>query len=319
MKLASIDVGTNSVKLLVADVENQQISNILAERVEITRLGKGVDKTGELLQEAMDGTLRVIEDFKRDAESLEAREIIAVATSAMREARNRDAFIQKVMDRTGIKLQVISGDEEAELSFAGVCSDPLLRSKRLIIADVGGGSSEFIVGQDGKIDNRFSINTGCVRLTEEFLHSDPIDPTELQMALQNIISSLYSRLIEIPMDDRYLVGVGGTITALAAIHQNMLAPASSAIHRYVLLRDEIIRLLTYLRRMTLEDRKKVPGLPPERADIIVAGAAVFSAILDILRVKEITVSARGLRYGVLLRHLRHSSFLEKSFQALEKA
>jgi len=301
MRLASIDVGTNSVKLLVADVEGQQIRSVLHEQQIITRLGQGVDKTGELLPEAMDRTLKAIEDFKREAELAGAQDVIAIATSAARDARNCDTFIQEAMEKTGIKLSVVSGDEEAELTFAGTCSDPEFRSRRLILADIGGGSSEFITGQDGRIENRFSVNTGCVRLTEEFIHSDPVDATELQRIFQHLISSLYSRLVGLLTVERYLVGVGGTITTLAAIHQGMEIHDAGKIHRYVLQKEEIVRLLTYLMRMKLEDRKKVPGLPPQRADVIVAGAAIFSTIMEILRVGEITVSSRGLRYGILLK------------------
>jgi len=303
MRLASIDIGTNSIKLLVADVEGQQIVNILKEQPVITRLGQGVDKTHRLLPEAVDRTLKVIQYFKQEAELLGAQKVIAVATSAVRDARNRDVFIRKVVAETGLKPLVISGDEEAKLTFMGTCTDPELRSKKLILVDVGGGSSEFIVGQNGEIEDRFSVNTGCVRLTEEFISSDPIAPAELQQAVENAMSLLHSHLDRISMDKRSMVGVGGTITSLAAIHQKMETYDPDRIHRYVLQRDELNSILARLSRMKLEDRRKVPGLPPQRADVIVAGAAIFSAIMDMLNVQEITVSNRGIRYGVLLSRL----------------
>jgi exopolyphosphatase/guanosine-5'-triphosphate,3'-diphosphate pyrophosphatase len=299
MRLASIDIGTNSVKLLVADVEDQRIANVLRERPVITRLGQGVDRTHELLPEAMDRTLKVIEDFKREAERLGAQKVVAVATSAVRDAQNRDTFVREVMSRTGLKPVIISGDEEARLTFMGTCTDPELRSRRLILVDVGGGSSEFIVGQNREIEDRFSVNTGCVRLTEEFIHADPIAPVELQQAVEHATSLLLSHLERVSMDERSMVGVGGTITSLAAIHQKMETYDPDRVHRYVLQQHELTGMLKWLSRMRLDDRKKVQGLPPQRADVIVAGVAIFSAIMKILDAKEITVSNRGIRYGVL--------------------
>ena len=299
-RMASIDIGTNSVKLLVADIEDQKIADVVEEKPVITRLGEGVDKARKLLPEAMDRTLAVIEDFKWQAEFLGAQEIIAVATSAVRDADNRDEFVQNVKTRTGLEPLVISGEEEARLTFMGACSDPELRSRKLILVDVGGGSSEFIVGQGGEVEERFSIDTGCVRLTEEFINSDPIDRAELDKAVEHIKSLLYRQLGRIPMDDRKMVGVGGTITSLAAIHQRMETYDPDRIHRYVLKRKKLNKILDRLSQMKLEDRKKVTGLPSQRADVIVAGAAIFSVIMGMLDVKEIIVSNRGIRYGVLL-------------------
>jgi len=307
MLLASMDIGTNSVKLLVAEVEDQQIKNVLLDYPVITRLGEGLDKNHEILPEAMDRTLQVISDYQNRAKQLGVEDIIAISTSAMREAKNRDVFVQKVMDQTGVNLQVITGDEEAEIAFMGVCSDSELQSKNAIIVDVGGGSTEFVIGQDGRIENKFSVNVGCVRLTEEFIHSDPVDPADLQSIIQHVISALYPHLSKISAVDRDLIGIGGTITSIAAIHQNMEGYALSDIHKYVLQKDQVLRILMHLRRMTLEERRNVPGLSPQRADVIIAGIAIFSTIMEILRIQEIVVSARGLRYGAILLRAKHLS------------
>jgi len=150
---------------------------------------------------------------------------------------------------------------------------------------------------------RFSVDIGCVRLTEEFIRSDPIAPAELQQAAKHAMSLLHSHLDRVSMDKRSMVGVGGTITSLAAIHQKMEACDPDRIHRYILQRNEITSILGRLSRMKLEDRRKVPGLPLQRADVIVAGAAIFSVIMEMLDAQEITVSNRGIRYGVLLSEL----------------
>jgi len=301
MRLASMDIGTNSVKLLVADVEDQQIKNVMLDYPVITRLGEGIEKNHELLPEAMDRTLQVITDFQNRAKQLGAKDTIAISTSAMRDAKNSDVFVQKVMDQTGINLQILSGDEEAEIAFMGVCSDSELRYMNAILVDVGGGSTEFIIGQNGIIEDKFSVNIGCVRLTEEFIRSDPVTPVDLQNIIQHVISALYIHLTKISTGERDLIGIGGTITSVASIHQNMEGCTINDVHKYILQKDQIFRVLTYLRRMTLEERKNVPGLSPQRADVIVAGVAIFSAIMEILRIQEIVVSTRGLRYGAILK------------------
>jgi exopolyphosphatase/guanosine-5'-triphosphate,3'-diphosphate pyrophosphatase len=300
MKLAAIDIGTNSVKLLVANVEDQQVKNVLFEHTTITRLGQGVDKSGELTAEAMDRTLEVISDFYNRAKLIGTEDITAIATSAMRDAKNSDVFMQKVVEKTGLNLQIISGDEEAELTFAGACSDPDIQSREVILMDVGGGSTEFILGQNGVIDDKFSINLGCVRLTEDFVHSDPIDSTDLQDIIHHIISALYVRLSTLSVGDRELIGVGGTILTTASVHCNMEG-LSCDLHKYILRKEDVVRLLSYLRRMTLEERKNVQGLSPQRADIIVAGITIFSTVMEILKKQEIVVSKRGLKYGILLK------------------
>lgn len=304
MRLASIDIGTNSVKLVVAEVEDQSIKDVILERTEITRLGEDVNETNLLKQEAMGRTLAILKDFKLVADSLGAKKIIAVATSAMRDAQNREEFIKSVNETINAELWVATGDEEAELTFIGACSDPQLCSKKLVLVDVGGGSTELILGQGGIIEDKFSINAGCVRLTEEFVHSDPISTDDIQNMFKAIISLFYNRLSRIDMSERELVGVGGTITTLAAIHQGISDYKVDNIHRYIMSKDDIVSLLSYLKRMNLEERKKIQGLHPKRADIIVAGAAIFSTIMEILKAREIIVSARGLRYGALLRMAR---------------
>ncbi|MGB9595069.1 MAG: Ppx/GppA family phosphatase [Candidatus Poribacteria bacterium] len=307
MRLASIDIGTNSVKFFVADVDNQQIKNVLLEHTITTRLGEGIDRNGELSISAIDRTLDVISDFNNRAKLAGAEDVIAIATSAVRDAKNNDVFIKRVAERTGLNLQIISGDEEAELTFIGACSDDYLKSKEIILVDVGGGSTEFILGQNGVIEDKFSVNTGCVRLMEEFIHSDPIDPIELQKIIHYLITTLYARLCALSVGDRELVGVGGTIVTAASIHRDMEG-LSGDIHGYILQKDQLVRLISHLRRMTLEERKNVPGLPPQRADIIVPGIAIFSTIMEILKKQEIVVSVRGLKYGALLKR---ASMLDK--------
>lgn len=299
---ACIDIGTNSVKLLVADVKDQRIVEILRFRAATTRIGQGVDKTRKLLPEAINKTVDVIGAFKREAEFLGAGDIIPVATSAVRDAQNQDVFVQKVVSQTGLKPLVISGVEEARLTFIGVCSDiPELRSEKLVLVDVGGGSSDFVVAQNSEIENRFSVKAGFIRLTETFLHSNPITPAELRNAIQHVEFLLRDYFTGLSMDERRLVGVGGTINFLTSIlYERMGKYAPKSDQQKALQQNEVTGILRYLSRMRLEDRKKVRGLPPNRADVIVAGVAIFSTIMEMLNAKEIIVSGHGMRYGVLL-------------------
>jgi len=299
---ACIDIGTNSVKLTVARVEDRQIVDTLWYQTTTTRIGQGVDKTHRLLPEAMDRTVAAIKTLKQKAERLGASEIFPVATSAVRDAQNHGEFIEKVMAQTGLKPLVLSGAEEARLTFVGVCSDrPEMLSEKLVIVDVGGGSSDFVVAQNGEIQDKFSVNVGFIRLTEAFLHSDPISVAELQNVIEHVKSLLHHHFAEVSMDGRRLLGVGGTIKILMTIlYQRMGQYAPEITGQQILLRNEIKGLFRYLSLMKLEDRRKIPGLPPERADVIVAGAAIFSAIMEILDAGEIIVSNSGMRHGVLL-------------------
>ena len=304
MKLACIDIGSNSVKLLVVLTKGREIVKILLQRTATTRLGQGVDKNHELLPEAMDRTLNAIEAFKQNAETIEPHEIIAVATSAVRDASNQDEFVQKVIDRTGLNPMVISGEEEAKYTYIGACSNPELRSKKLLLVNVGGGSSDFVLGENYVVEDAFSVKTGFIRLTEEFIHSDPVTPDELQKVTQRAREMLIDQLAGITMDGRHLAGSGGTIAILASIFYHLIGKAIPTNNdRWFLQRTEIRAILRYLSRMKSADRQNVIGLPLDRADIIVAGAAIYSAIMEVSGAAEIDISTKGMREGVLLSQL----------------
>lgn len=296
---ACIDIGTNSTKLLVAKVEEQQIAEILKYQAVTTRLGRGTEETNMLLPEAIDQTAEVIKALRQEAERFNADEIIPVATSAVRESQNRDIFVQKVMDHAGLKVLVLPGEEEARLTYIGACAElPELRSKRLTIVDVGGGSSDFVFAQNDEIESAFSVKAGFIRLTETFFHSDPISPDELQNCIDHIKSLLNDHFAGVSTDGRHLVGTGGTIKFLLGIMRQRLG--AFATDWSSLLRQEVGALFRHLSRIKLEERKKVRGLPSDRADVIVAGAAVFYVIMEMLDAKDITISNSGMRNGVLI-------------------
>jgi exopolyphosphatase/guanosine-5'-triphosphate,3'-diphosphate pyrophosphatase len=301
MRRAVIDIGTNTVKLLVADIRDGKVLPVVAKDA-TTRLGEGVAATRHLSRVAIARTVQTIADYAADAREHGAIEIIALTTSAARDADNRQEFLDAVRAKTGLTVEVITGQREAELIFRGVASDPAFAGGRLLVMDIGGGSAEFILGQAGMIEHLHSLPLGAVRLTEQF--PDFADLAEFLRA------TLYRELAG--FSDARLIATGGTITTLASIcrasgplaererRQASRLPYNAHVDHATFTLDEVRALVLKLHAMPLDQRRQVPGLPPERADIIVAGGAVVLFAMEALGVYELTVSVRNLRYGALL-------------------
>jgi exopolyphosphatase/guanosine-5'-triphosphate,3'-diphosphate pyrophosphatase len=233
-----------------------------------------------------------------------AGKILAVATSGAREGRNTPKFIARARELAGLDVEIISGEREAELIFAGVSTDDKLRGQRLLVMDVGGGSAELITGQAGRIERRASLPAGAVRLTERFLHGDPAPPSELDALLQHGRELLRPELARSSAEGRVMVGTGGTVTTAAAIDQSLAQFSIEKVNRYSLARHRLAEMLERLRALPLAKRRQVPGLPPKRADIIVAGLAVYVLAMELAGIEQLTVSTRGLRFGLLAETCR---------------
>jgi len=286
MRRAVIDIGTNTVKLLVADVQQEQIVTVF-QSDKTTRLGEGVNEYGRLSSAAILRTVMAVHDFRCEAKAHEATECIALTTSAARDAANRDEFLDQVRRVCALEVQLISGDREAELIFRGVSSDPEWADKPILVMDVGGGSAEFIQGGDGKMEIFQSLPLGALRLTEKFGEGRFTELTE------HLRATLRHDLARYDLHGRRMIGTGGTITTLARME-------CGAVDHARISRGKLLEVVRRLEAMPLAQRKKVPGLPPDRADIIVAGGAVFLAAMGVLGANELTVSLRNLRYGALL-------------------
>ena len=286
MRRAVIDIGTNTVKLLVADVQDGGVKPILSKDA-TTRLGEGVNETRSLSRIAIARTVRAIDEFLTTAKTQGAVDVIALTTSAARDAMNRDEFLAGVRSKSGLEVQVITGEHEAALIFRGVCSDPSWADRPLLVLDVGGGSAELIRGQSGKIEECLSLPLGAVRLTEQFAGK------HFAAMAEHIRDAFHAAMTLYNTPGRRMIGTGGTITTLARME------CGKADHA-VLTQDKLREWVTRLNAMSLEQRRKVPGLPPERADIIVAGGLVFVLAMESLGAYELTVSTRNLRYGALL-------------------
>jgi exopolyphosphatase/guanosine-5'-triphosphate,3'-diphosphate pyrophosphatase len=289
-RVAAIDIGTNSTRLLVAEYTAAGLKRIETGLI-TTRLGKGM-AGGVLLQETMLSTADAVGLFYQKAINLGVESVVAAATSAVRDASNGTEFLELVKKRTGLAVRVLSGEAEAALSYRGVLSGLHVEPGSTVVVDIGGGSTEFIWMQGERL-NLVSVNAGAVRLTaagaDEAMTGDLLRPT-----LEEVKRSSFE----------CLVGVGGTVTTLAAIDQQLAVYDSKRVHGYSLSAISVNRILKMLNSMDIEERRKVPGLRPERADIIIAGVNIVKSILDSLGLARMIVSECDILYGLALEEVK---------------
>ena len=296
-RFGAIDIGTNSVLLLVAERDAAGRFSAVAERSEITRLGQGVDQTKTLGPEAMETTLKTLERYAAEAKELGVQGLVVSATSAARDASNGPEFIAAAKARAGLEVEIISGAEEARLSWASAFSD-FGGDRPLVVLDIGGGSTEFIFGApSGEISFRHSFDVGSVRLTERHIRTDPPSDDELD-AIDELLKATFTKVPRADAAAR-MVGVAGTVTTIAAVAHHVVPYDPKLIHGSTLTLSQIEGALTRLASLPVHLRKTVPGLQPRRADVIVAGTQVLAAAMRAVGVEELTVSDRGLRWGLL--------------------
>ncbi len=295
---AVIDVGTNSVKFNISERRDDGTWQTVLDRAEVTRLGEGLDKTGEISPDAMERTVAAIAAMAAEAKEKGVTALAAVGTMGMRTARNSQQFIDAVEKRCGVKIEVIPGEEEGRLAYIAVKSGLGLSEGSLVIFDTGGGSSQFTFGRGPTVDERFSLNVGAVRFTEDYHLDGIVSPEQLQAALKAIAADL-SRLDGRPSPDA-LVGMGGANTNIAAVKHKMAKYDPDVIQGSVLERAEVERQIELYRTSSLDDRRKIVGLQPKRADVILAGACIVKTVMDKLRKDRMSISDRGLRHGLLI-------------------
>lgn len=291
-RVAAVDLGTNSTRLLVADVEDGRISEIV-RRLRITRLGEGVDR-GRRLQEApMARVHAVLGEYRRELEALGATRTLLVATSAVRDAGNGADFLGELERDYGVVARLLGGDDEALLTFHGVTSGRELAGETLIV-DVGGGSTELLLGGPAGVSFHTSLDIGCVRMTERFLASDPPAPAELAACSAHVRSLLPDLKV------RAAIGVAGTVTTLAALDLGLSEYDPERIHGHVLTSRTVGRELALLASLPLERRRELPGLEPARAPVIVAGVAIVREVLARYDLEELEASERDILHGAVL-------------------
>jgi exopolyphosphatase/guanosine-5'-triphosphate,3'-diphosphate pyrophosphatase len=286
--VAAVDIGTNSTKLLVGD----------ERRVNVTRLGQDVDRTGRLDDTAMARTLAVLRDYGSAIRAAGAEQTRAVATSAVRDAANRDAFLDAAADALGTRPEMLTGEEEGRLSFLGATAELDPADGPFLVFDIGGGSTEFAVGIT-EPDGVLSVDVGSVRLTEQWLHSDPPTAEELSMAVSVVRAHLEDVTRELPdaRRARQLVGVSGTVTSVAAVELGRYD--RDAVHHLHLTRAAAEDVFRTLATEVLADRRENPGLHPDRAPVIVGGCCILVAILRHFDVDHVLVSESDILEGIV--------------------
>ena len=277
MRVAAVDLGTNSTRLLVADVEDGRLDEV-ARRLKITRLGEGVDERKRLLPAPIARVRNVLTDFRREAEWLGAERTLAVATSAIRDAENGEAFLGEVEWSYGFQTRLLSGHDEAQLTFRGVSAGREVAEDTLVI-DIGGGSTELVVGGPDGLCLHDSLDIGGVRLTERFLHSDPPSDEELD-ACGAAVRELLAERVPADMRPRTAIGVAGTITSITALDLGLAAYDPDQVHGHCLSREGVQTQLERLAVLPLAERREVPALDPDRAPVIIAGTVILREVLD---------------------------------------
>ena len=301
MRAAAVDCGTNSTRLLVSDGGRHPP---LARLMRITRLGRGVDATRRLDPGAVDRTIAVLAEYRRVMDSLGVESVRATATSAARDAENREDFFAAAEEVIGVRPELLDGKEEGRLSFLGATAGLDPAQGPFLVTDVGGGSTEFVVGTF-EPEGVVSIDMGCVRLTEKFLHGDPPAPEELSQAISVVHSFLEDVEREVPAvkeADR-LVGLAGTITTMAAVEIGLPEYDPKRIHHFVLTRAAAEDVFRTLATEARADRIHNPGLEEARADVIVGGAAILVTVMRHFGFEECLVSEADILDGLVLSQL----------------
>jgi exopolyphosphatase/guanosine-5'-triphosphate,3'-diphosphate pyrophosphatase len=314
VRVAVVDLGTNSTRLLVVDVEPSADGarprlTELEKRTTVTRLGQDVDATGSLQDEAVERVVAVLAEYREAIEDLGPERTVAVLTSAVRDADNGPAFTERVRDEFGLDANTIPGDVEARLTFLGATSErPADAAEPVVVIDIGGGSTEYVVGEGGELLFHVSTQSGAVRQTERYVRTDPPAPAEVEAMREEVRSIIES---EVPEDVRRrtcaAIAVAGTATSLAAIDQKLEPYDPSRVHGYVLSLERAREALDMLAGMTDEQRRNVPGLHPARAPAIVAGATHLVQALEAFGLDSTEVSEHDLLRGAALEAVHRNA------------
>jgi exopolyphosphatase/guanosine-5'-triphosphate,3'-diphosphate pyrophosphatase len=298
-RVAAVDLGTNSTRLLVADVDDGRLEEV-ERRLTITRLGEDVDRRRRLLPLPIARVRNCLADYRRAAEGVGAERTLAVATSAVRDAENGEAFLGEIEWSYGFETRLLSGDEEALLTLRGVTSGRALDPGTLVV-DIGGGSTELVVGGPDGIEYNVSLDAGCVRMTERFLRSDPPAAVELE-ACAAAMRSLLDERVPAPVRSgvRACIGVAGTVTTLAALDLGLVEYDPERVHGHRIAATAVDRELARLASLPVAERRAVQGLEPERAPVIVAGIVVVREVLAAFGLHGLEASERDLLHGAAL-------------------
>jgi exopolyphosphatase/guanosine-5'-triphosphate,3'-diphosphate pyrophosphatase len=304
MRIAVIDIGTNTILLLIADVESHGITSIVHDEQVIARLGKGVDANRMIYKETFYRVEGFLRQYKETCVQLKVEKIFSVGTSAVRDAKNRNEFISYVTEKTGISIETLSGDDEAHWTYIGGISEFLGKSERYSVIDIGGGSTEVILGDSKSIFSKISLDLGSVRITERILKNSPPDAGALMEAHEFIGAQMPKDLLQ-GISSTFSIGVAGTLTTLAAFNQHLPTYQREKVSGYVLRYDDICAIFGLLQDKSLAQIAAFPQISVGREDIILAGIMILMGYMEMSGLKQITVSDRGLRYGIVYREIEN--------------
>ncbi len=293
---ASIDIGTNSTRLLIVDISESRAMELIEYHERLTKLGQGL-QDGILDEACMRRVVNALVEFKQVMRGYDIVDVRPFATSAARDAKNRNVFLDKIREETGLDVRLLSGNEEANLSCLGVLSD--YHGSNCIVCDVGGGSTEFISVFDRKINSVKSLDVGSRRMTRQFLISDPPQKNDIVSLRQFIRQQMQAELAGLELN-REIVAVGGTAAALALMDAELSIQESYQAHHYRLSSFGLEKIILDLMQKSIEERKAIVGLHPKRADVILGGALIFAEIYKYMKCDKMIVSLRDLMFGVFL-------------------
>lgn len=301
MSVAAIDCGTNSVRLLIADVDDGGVLHEHARVMRIVRLGEGIDRTGEFSTAALERLFGALDEYAGLIDRAGAQRIRFVATSASRDARNRDAFVEGVRRRIGVEPEVIPGTEEAALSFTGAVRglpSGLVTAPALVV-DIGGGSTEFVLGSDGP-EHAVSVDIGCVRMTERHLVGDPPTDAQIRASRDDIRAAIARAAEEVPFDQaRTLVGLAGSVTTVAAMALDLPEYDESVLHGSVITAELVADATARYLSMTRAERAALPYMHPGRVDVIGGGAMVLDEVMRATGAAQVVVSETDILDGIV--------------------
>jgi exopolyphosphatase / guanosine-5'-triphosphate,3'-diphosphate pyrophosphatase len=300
MRVAAIDCGTNSIRLLIADVDGERLSDV-SRRMEIVRLGAGVDRTGRISAEALERTRQALLGYAAEIAELGIDRVRMVATSASRDAKNAAEFRAMVRSVLGVDPEVISGAEEAALSFVGAVHG-LTEDPPFLVVDIGGGSTEFVTGV-AAVEAAISVNIGCVRMTERHAFADPPTDRQIAAAVKDITKHVDKALAAVPGRLAHtLIGLAGSVTTVAALALGLPEYDAGRIHHAVLSYDQVAKVTADLLAMTVAERRALPVMHPGRADVIGAGTLILRTIMERAQLHHVVVSEHdildGIAYGL---------------------
>lgn len=308
MKIGTIDIGTNSMRLLVAIYENGKIIN-RKKYVNTTRIGQDVDDKGYISKEAIDRNIQALKEFKAICDEEGCKYIYCMGTSALRDSKNSSEFIELAKKETNIDVEVITGQRESNLGFLGVLEGVEDNNdEEILVIDIGGGSTEFIVGDRQGVKFCKSENIGALRLTEKFLKTELVSDDELESTIKFINETIENTINTIKERNiKKLVGIGGTITSVSAINQKLEVYSMEKVHNSKICKKEVDEILQMLKNMTLKDKKTLNGLQPKRADIITAGVVILNIIMEKLELNQIIVSEYDNLEGLMCQMAKKMS------------